>query len=214
VHDSYHSAAFILDKIRNIGAAADSMSYWVFTDIFEEAGPRATPFHGGFGLINYQDINKPAFYAYQFLNRLGATELQCDDRAAWVCTDDRGGVQVLFWDFTITHPGASVINQQFYRRDLPPAKATTVALRLAGIAPGQYALSVFKTGYRINDAYATYRDMRAPPQLTKPQVAIIRSTNSGEPVAQTLVTVGGDGIFQRDIELRENDVCLLQLDRV
>lgn len=53
IHDSYHSAAFILNKIRHIGRAADSMSYWTFTDIFEEAGPRMTPFHGGFGMLNY-----------------------------------------------------------------------------------------------------------------------------------------------------------------
>jgi len=25
-----------------------------------------TAFHGGFGLINYEDTNKPAFYAYPF----------------------------------------------------------------------------------------------------------------------------------------------------
>ena len=54
------------------------MSYWTFTDIFEEVGPRWEPFYGGFGLINYEDINKPAFYAYQFLNRLGPTELKND----------------------------------------------------------------------------------------------------------------------------------------
>ena len=70
IHDSYHSAAFIVDRIRRAGCAANSMSYWTFTDIFEEAGPRWTPFHGGFGLLNYQDIAKPAFYAYQYLNRL------------------------------------------------------------------------------------------------------------------------------------------------
>ena len=82
IHDTYHSAAFILDKLKNSGDGAQSMSYWVFTDILEEAGPRWTPFHGGFGLINYQDINKPAFYAFQFLNRLGGTELKCSDPAA------------------------------------------------------------------------------------------------------------------------------------
>ena len=64
VHDSYHSAAYILDKLKKSGDAAQSMSYWTFTDIFEEAGPRWEAFHGGFGLINYEDINKPAFYAY------------------------------------------------------------------------------------------------------------------------------------------------------
>jgi beta-xylosidase len=30
------------------------MSYWTFTDIFEENGPVPSPFHGGFGLINFQ----------------------------------------------------------------------------------------------------------------------------------------------------------------
>ena len=39
VHDVYQQAAFILDKVKNVGTAADSMSYWTFTDIFEEAGP-------------------------------------------------------------------------------------------------------------------------------------------------------------------------------
>ena len=38
IHDSYHQAAYILQKIRETGNAAQSMSYWVFTDIFEEAG--------------------------------------------------------------------------------------------------------------------------------------------------------------------------------
>jgi xylan 1,4-beta-xylosidase len=64
IHDSYHEAAYILQKIKQVGTAAQSMSYWVFTDIFEEPGPRFTPFHGGFGLLNYQAINKPAFYSY------------------------------------------------------------------------------------------------------------------------------------------------------
>jgi xylan 1,4-beta-xylosidase len=32
-----------------VGDAAQSMSYWVFTDIFEEPGPRFEAFHGGFG---------------------------------------------------------------------------------------------------------------------------------------------------------------------
>ncbi len=85
IHDSYHSAAFILDKIRHVGNAATSMSYWTFTDIFEEAGPRATPFHGGFGMLNYQDIAKPSYFAFRFLNRLGDTELACADPDAFIC---------------------------------------------------------------------------------------------------------------------------------
>jgi xylan 1,4-beta-xylosidase len=61
IHDSYHSAAFILDKIKGTENYVNSLSYWVFTDIFEENGPRWTPFHGGFGMLNYQGIKKPAY---------------------------------------------------------------------------------------------------------------------------------------------------------
>ncbi len=41
----------------------------IFTDIFEEAGPRFTPFHGGFGLLNSQGLNKLAFYSFKFINQ-------------------------------------------------------------------------------------------------------------------------------------------------
>jgi xylan 1,4-beta-xylosidase len=55
------------------------MSYWVFTDIFEEPGPRFEAFHGGFGLMNLHGIRKPAYFACEYLNRLGPTELKSND---------------------------------------------------------------------------------------------------------------------------------------
>ena len=119
IHDSYHQASYILEKIKQVGNAPTSMSYWVFTDIFEEAGPRTTPFHGGFGLLNYQGIKKPAYYSYRFLNRLGETELQNNDASSWACINKKGNIQILLWDYTVTNPGDSVNNQIYYKRDLP-----------------------------------------------------------------------------------------------
>jgi xylan 1,4-beta-xylosidase len=211
IHDSYHSAAFILDKLKNADTAADSMSYWVFTDIFEEAGPRWTPFHGGFGLINYEDINKPAFYAYQFMNRLGETELQNHDPASWICADKSGGAQALIWDFTITHPGKSVINQAYYKRDLPSVPKDKVTLNLTRLPPGTYTLEVFKIGYRVNDAYMTYLDLGSPDQLTRAQVAQIKTANSGAPFSRDTVKVGEDGVLKQEFILRENDVVFVTL---
>ena len=134
----------------------NSMSYWTFTDIFEEAGPRTTPFHGGFGLINYEDIKKPAYYAYQFLNKLGDTELAAADSSSIICKDKAGNVQALFWDFTIDHPGDSVNNQVFYKRNLPSKLLSPTKLKLSGIKPGTYKLTVFQCGYSINDPYTAY----------------------------------------------------------
>ncbi len=212
IHDSYHSAAYILDKLKQCGDAAQSMSYWTFTDIFEEAGPRWEAFHGGFGLMNYQDVKKPAYYAYQFLNRLGPIELKNNDPSSWICTNRAGGIQALIWDFTNTFPGTNMINQVFYKRDLPAHPKGKVRLTLSHVPKGNYTMQAYRVGYRENDAYDTYRDLGSPAQLTKPQVARIKSENSGAPFASRNVKIGRDGTFQQEFDLRENDVLLIALE--
>jgi xylan 1,4-beta-xylosidase len=70
-HDSLAAAAFVAKtNLESIGLV-DSLSYWVFTDVFEENRNTDSIFHGGFGLINYQEIVKPAFHAYRMMNELG-----------------------------------------------------------------------------------------------------------------------------------------------
>jgi xylan 1,4-beta-xylosidase len=75
IHDQYIEAPFILEKLRATAPLAKSMSYWTFTDIFEENSPPKFPFYGGFGLINLQGIRKPAYFAYKFLAQLGPTDI-------------------------------------------------------------------------------------------------------------------------------------------
>jgi xylan 1,4-beta-xylosidase len=211
IHDSYHQAAYVLEKIKQVGNATNSMSYWVFTDIFEEAGPRFTPFHGGFGLLNYQAINKPAFYSYKFLNMLGNIELVNTDSSSRACKNTRGDIQVLFWDFTNTHPGDSVNNQEYYIRDLPAKSKGKVKVSISGIPEGTYVLEIYKVGYHMNDPYSTYLKMNKPNQLTKQQVEQIKKLNDGSPVSHEMVKVNTDTAFVKELELRENDVFLMNM---
>ncbi len=187
------------------------MSYWTFTDIFEEAGPRATPFHGGFGLLNYQDLPKPSFFAYQFLHRLGDIELTCADPDAFVCRDQAGGVQALFWDFTITHPGPSVINQEFYAADQPAKPKGEVAIQLSNLPPGKYRLLATRVGYRANDVQSAWRDLGSPSQLTRSQVHSLQRSCCGEPCIEETIDVGANGQFFRRFDMRENDVWSIEL---
>jgi len=213
IHDSYHEAAYILDKLKKVGDAANSMSYWVFTDIFEEPGPRFTPFHGGFGLLNYQAINKPAFYSYQFMNQLGNTELVNNDASSWACKDEKGNVQVLLWDFTITHPGDTVNNQVYYIRDLPSKSKGKVKINISEIPAGEYNLEVYKVGYRVNDPYTTYYDMGRPNQLTKDQVKKIKEINSGSAISSETINIEIGKSFIKEFDIRENDVFLVALTK-
>lgn len=208
IHDSYHSAAYVLQKMKQVGSAANSMSYWVFTDVFEEPGPRFTPFHGGFGMLNTQGINKSVFYSYQFLNRLGNIELVNKDAASWVCKDSSGNIQALVWDYTYTLPD-SVNNQQYFIRDLPAKSKGRLKINIANVPNGNYALEVYKVGYRSNDAYSTYLSMGKPAQLTKQQVEQIKKQNDGSPILKEIITVKDGTPFSKELDIRENDVFFL-----
>jgi len=210
IHDSYHEAAYVLQKLKQVGDAAQSMSYWVFTDIFEESSPRFTPFHGGFGMLNTQGINKPVFYAYQFLNKLGKTELLNGDKMSWVCKDEKGNIQVLVYDFTYTLPD-SVNNQVYFIRDLPSKEKGKLKINIASIPEGNYSLEVYKVGYRCNDAYTSYFDLGRPNQLTKLQVEQIKLHNSGAPILAEILKVGEGSVFSKELDIRENDVYFLNL---
>jgi xylan 1,4-beta-xylosidase len=209
-HDSYHSAAYILQKLKQVGDAAQSMSYWVFTDIFEEPGPRFEAFHGGFGLMNLHGIKKPAYFAYEYLHRLGPTELKSDDAMSWATSDPAGGVQLLFWDFTRTLP-EGLNNQQYYNRDLPAKAKGEVAIRIHGLSEGTYRLQLRQAGYRQNDVYTAYIAMGSPAQLTKAQVEALKTEGSGSVLEQREIRVGTDGVFTTQLPLRENDVYLIEL---
>jgi xylan 1,4-beta-xylosidase len=211
IHDSYHQAAYVLEKIKQVGNAANSMSYWVFTDIFEEPGPRFTPFHGGFGLLNYQTIHKPAFYSYKFMNMLGAIELVNTDSSSWACKNAKGNIQVLLWDFTNTHPGDSVNNQVYYIRDLPAKSKGKVKISISGIPDATYSLEIYKVGYQINDPYSSYFALNKPKQLTKQQVEQIKKLNDGSSVSNEIVKVKTGAAFVKELDLRENDVFLLNM---
>lgn len=211
-HDSYHQAAYILQKLKQTGDAVQSMSYWVFTDIFEEAGPRFEAFHGGFGLMNTQGIKKPAYFAYQFLNQLKESELKNSDVQSIATTDNKGNVQVLLWDYTHTLP-EGINNQQYFIKDLPAKNKGETNVRIQGLKAGKYKLKISQVGYKQNDAYTAYILMGSPAQLSKPQVSELKSLATGKPAEEKSVTVGKDGVFALNLPMRENDVYLLELNK-
>jgi len=209
VHDSYHSAPYILQKVKGTEGLADSMSYWTFSDVFEEGGPGGSPFHGGFAMLNLQGLKKPSFYSYKFFNQLGDTELKCEDEDSWVCTDGTN-IQVLFWDFTVVKQDAH--NKTYFKRILPSKNAGKILVELSNVPEGKYQLNVYKTGYRVNDVYSDFCDMGSPMSPTPKQIAELAKKNDGSPIETETVVIDKNGKFKQEFDIRENDVFLLTLD--
>ncbi|WP_271299529.1 GH39 family glycosyl hydrolase [Sphingomonas sp. CV7422] len=210
VHDSYISAPFILTKLRATRGIAQGMSYWTYSDLFEEAGPPPTPFHGGFGLMNREGIRKPAWFAYKYLHALAGPEIPLADGQALATTDARR-TAVLLWDWQ--QPKQVLSNRPFFTRQLPATAAAPATLRLTHLSPGRYRLAVRRTGYQHNDAHSRYLAMGSPKTLTPAQIAELQALTTDTPEVARTVQVGRDGTYTLRLAMQSNDVVLATLER-
>lgn len=210
IHDQYHQASFMLDKIKRASPYVDSMSYWTFTDIFEEGGPAFRPFHGGFGLLNLEGVRKPSFFAYKFLHELKGVDLNTDDPQSWVTKSPDGSIQVLVWDYSPVVPPKGQTDQSFYRKEQPSAPKGDLNVQIKNLPAKRYQLETYRIGYEQNDAYTAYIHLGAPQQLTREQVKQINSAASGAPLNVKEVAAPS-GHLDVSLPLRTNDVYLLTL---
>ncbi|MEN3747751.1 beta-xylosidase [Sphingomonas sp. HF-S3] len=203
VHDSYISAPYILTKLRDTRGLAQGMSYWTYSDLFEEAGPPPTPFHGGFGLMNREGIRKPAWFAYKYLHELRGREIPTRDDQALAATEG-GRTGVLVWNWR--QPAQDVSNRPFFTRILPSERLPDARLAFTGLKPGSYRLTVRRTGFQANDAYSRYLEMGSPKTLTTAQLADLQQRTRDRPETERVIRVGSDGRYSMTVPMRTNDV--------
>jgi len=211
LHDSYQNATYVLNTLKKTRENANSMSYWTFTDIFEEAGPAVTPFHGGFGLLNLQDIKKPTYYAYKFMNGLGATTLKNSDASSYVSSSDNGDIQALVWNYT--YPDTTyTFDQIYFIKEQPSKVKEQIELQVNNVKNGNYKVEVYKVGYKQNDPFTKYLEMGRPSQITREQEAELKKQSTGLPISTSNVVIS-NGVYKTSISLRDNDIVFIKLVR-
>lgn len=208
VHDSYLSAPYILTKLKASQGLLQGMSYWTFSDLFEEPGPPTAPFQGGFGLMNPQGIRKPAYFAYKYLNQLGDQELKTDDAQSFVTRKGKA-VQALVWD--LNQPVQEKSNRPFFTKVLPTEAAATVVLKLRGIKPGAYQVHLYRTGFKANDAYTAYLELGSPKSLSPEQIKHLNFLTADEPEI-AILSIGKSGMGEYSIPMRANDIVLVTIE--
>ena len=211
VHDSYISAPYILSKLKASQGLAQGMSYWTYSDLFEESGPPPSAFHGGFGLLSRDGLRKPAFFAYKYLHALQGETLPTDDPQSMLAAS-RGDVTAVVWDFE--QPVQTLSNRPFYTKVVPAHEAAPVQLDLEHLMPGtSYRLRVYRTGFHSNDAYSAYLEIGAPKDLTAEQLTHLTALTRDLPETDRVVRSGADGKVAVVLPMKSNDIALVKLTR-
>jgi xylan 1,4-beta-xylosidase len=63
------------NTVRQCDGLVSLMSFWTFSDVFDEQGPILKPFNNEFGLRAKDGINRPVYYAFGMLHQLGDQRL-------------------------------------------------------------------------------------------------------------------------------------------
>lgn len=209
VHDSYISAAYILSKLKACQGMVQGMSYWTYTDLFEEPGPPTAPFQGGFGLLNPEGIRKSAYFAYKYLHALQGDSIATSDPQAMLSERD-GNFSGVIWDFE--QPDQKVSNRSFFTKVLPSHKADPVALTITHLKPqANYRLRVYRTGFEANDAYTAYLKMGSPKELTPAQLEQLKNLTLDLPETDRIMHSGLAGTVEVTLPMNSNDVVLVKL---
>jgi xylan 1,4-beta-xylosidase len=187
------------------------MSYWTYTDLFEEPGPPTAPFQGGFGLLNPQGIRKPAYFAYKYLHALQGESIRTADPQA-ILAAQNGNVAAVIWDFE--QPDQKVSNRSFYTKLIPNHSSASVRLQLMHLVPNSaYRAMVYRTGSHANDAYSAYIEMGSPKTLTADQIEHLNNLTSDLPETDKVVRSGPTGSVELTVPMKSNDILLVKLER-
>jgi xylan 1,4-beta-xylosidase len=99
VTDAPYMGPWLAETVRQCDGLVQDMSYWTFSDVFEEQGVVKTPFWGGFGLLAAGGIPKPVFNAFALLHQLGEQRVANDADNVIVTRRTDGTLVIAIWNY-------------------------------------------------------------------------------------------------------------------
>jgi len=188
VTDSPYMGPWLAETIRQCGGLVQDMSYWTFSDVFEEQGVVKTPFYGGYGLLAVGGIPKPVFNAFALLHRLGDRRFASDAAAALLTRRTDGTLVLAFWNYAepaSTGPARKIVVQ------VRNARARSASVLSLDAEHGNVHVAYERMGSPRNPTQEQLAQLRAAAALPPP---VVRPLNEGlaleiPPYGLVLVTI-------------------------
>jgi len=157
VTDATYMGPWLADTIRQCDGLVEIMSYWAFSDVFEEQGVVKQPLYGGYGLIAEDGIPKPAFFVFDLLHQLGDERISLDSPFALATRKKDGTLVVALWNYAAPEETGA---------------PRTVTLKFKG-GPAKRA-SISRVDGEHGDMHSVYEKMGSPRYPSQAQIAAMR----------------------------------------
>jgi xylan 1,4-beta-xylosidase len=169
VTDTIYMGPWLATTISQCDGLTETMSYWSFSDVFEEQGVVRTPFYGGFGLVAEDNIPKPSFNAFAMLHELGDRRLKVDSDSVLATRRHDGTLSIALWNYAPPFGTGATYT-------LPPANPgppKTFTVTFQGV-PLTAIAQVLRLDATHGNVVSTFDAMGRPAAPTREQIAALR----------------------------------------
>ena len=161
----------LANTVRQCDGMVDMLSFWTFSDVFEEGGVIPKPFEGHFGLRAKGGINKPSYYGYALLHELGNQRLPNPSKNVIVTKNPDGSLVIAAWN--LVDPGEH-------------GATRAMELDFRGISPDAH-VTVQRVNSDHSNVLRNYATMGKPLDPTPAQVDELNQETSLAPPEQLSV---------------------------
>ncbi len=190
--DTEYVGAALADDIRQCDGLVNMMSFWTFSDVFEEGGPGREPFDGSFGLVALGGIKKPSYAAFALLHKLGQERIGQDASNVLVTRRRDGTLVIAAWNLVDPDTKGSAHNVKFEIREVAPDSRVRVS----------------RADAEHGNSLAAYKKMGSPRYPTRAQV---RELNHAVEAASAQTFRLSKGSIE--VQLPVNGVVLLEVPK-
>lgn len=180
----------LANTIRQCDGLVNMMSFWTFSDVFEEGGPIPKPFVGMFGLRAKGGINKPSYYAYGLLHQLGNERIANASKDVIATKSADGGLALAVWN--LVDPGEHGANRRIHL--------------VFGHVPAAAQVSIERVDAEHGNVLKDYAAMGSPLDPTPAQVEQLNRESALPAPEQTHLTDG-----KLELDLTPNTLALIKV---
>jgi xylan 1,4-beta-xylosidase len=189
VRDTSYVGPALANTVRECDGMVDALSFWTFSDVFEEGGPIPKPFEGHFGLRAKGGINKPSYYDFSLLHRLGDARFANSNPNVIVTKRKDGTLVIALWNLVDPDKTGSAKKFQLVFENIRSNAPVTIS--------------------RVDDDHgntlAAYRALGSPRYPTEDQVRRLNAATEPRPEQSHLE---GDRL---DLDLQVNALVLIEV---
>ena len=200
--DSMHGGSFVVRQMVELDDAADTFTFWVASDIFEEGPIPNTPFSHTYGLLTIHGIPKATGNAFRFLERLRGPRLALEltnppPFCGGVATLEGEAIHLLLW------------NDSPPEISSPATWSDTVKFQLPAGVGGDWLATTSHVKAGAGSAFETWEAIGSPVNLSASQLAMLRL--HAEPAASAALVTAAQGSIELPVTLAANEFLHLEL---